>query len=73
MTSTDHILLALVFISWALSCYHAIAAHRKSPGASAFRPFWRNRYSPAGKQHLRLQVLWTVLTCLAAVGLIIGK
>jgi hypothetical protein len=42
-------------------------AHVGEPDASPHRPYWKNKYSGAGKRHLRLHLAWAVATFACAV------
>lgn len=66
-------LLGLLFFSWSMACYHVIRAYIASPAASAFRAFWNNRYSEKGKRHLRLHLLWLVVSAVLVSLLLAGK
>ena len=66
------LLLFVTLACWALSCYHAVQAHRTSPDASAFRAFWNNRYSEAGRGHLRSQVRWALAALAGTVFLLVS-
>lgn len=50
--------LTLAAGAWLACCFHVIAAYVRSPGASAFRPEWKNRYSVEGRRHLRLALIF---------------
>ncbi len=62
MLAPENIALAAVMVTWTLSCFHLIRAHVGEPGASPHRPYWKNKYSEAGKRHLRLHFVWAVAT-----------
>jgi hypothetical protein len=68
-----NILLGLLFFSWGLTCYHVIRAYLASPGASAFRALWNNRYSEEGKRHLRLHLFWLAVSAVLVSLLLAGK
>jgi hypothetical protein len=53
--------------AWALCCVHVVLAYARSPRASAFRAEWNNRYSAAGRAHLRWALVWGALAALLAV------
>lgn len=50
--------LTLAACAWLACTFHVIAAYVRSPGASVFRPEWKNRYSVEGRRHLRRAMIF---------------
>ena len=50
--------LVAAAVAWLLCCFHVVAAYVRSPGASAFRSEWQNRFSAEGHRHLRRGLTW---------------